>query len=79
MNSVVAYPTPLPSAGDTILRLPQVKGRTGLGRSSIYNGAKSGTFPAPIKLGERAVGWTASSIDAWVQSRVQATAQQEAA
>lgn len=79
MNNVVVFPTPLSMAGDTILRLPQVKGRTGLGRSSIYAAAKAGTFPAPIKLGERAVGWTASSIDTWMQARVQAACQREAA
>jgi len=79
MNTVVVFPAPLPMAGDTILRLPQVKGRTGLSRSSIYAGAKAGTFPTPIKLGERAVGWTASSIDAWMQARVQAAGQREAA
>jgi prophage regulatory protein len=79
MRNVVAFPPPLPLAGDTILRLPQVKGRTGLSRSSIYAGAKTGTFPAPVKLGERAVGWTASSIDAWLQARVQAAGQKVAA
>ncbi|WBS02372.1 AlpA family transcriptional regulator [Pseudoduganella sp. SL102] len=62
----------LPSVtGDSILRLPQIKARCGLSRASIYAGVKNGTFPAPVKLGERAVGWLASSIDAWIQSRAQ--------
>ncbi|MCG2585983.1 AlpA family transcriptional regulator [Massilia sp. TS11] len=61
------------SAGEIILRLPQVKSRTGLSRSSIYAGAKAGTFPTPIKLGERAVGWMASSIDAWMLTRLATT------
>lgn len=65
--------------GEVILRLPQVKGRCGLGRASIYAGVKNGTFPAPVKLGERAVGWTASSVDAWIQTRVQASRQKVAA
>jgi prophage regulatory protein len=79
MSNVVAYPSQPPQPSATILRLPQVKGRTGLSRSSIYAGAKAGTFPTPIKLSERAVGWTATSIDAWVQARVHATGQQVAA
>lgn len=54
----------------TILRLALVKQRTGLSRSSIYSGVKQGTFPAQISLGPRAVGWLESSIDAWIQSRV---------
>jgi prophage regulatory protein len=65
--------------GEIILRLPQVKGRCGLGRASIYAGVKNGTFPAPIKLGERAVGWLASSIDAWIQTRIHGSRQQVAA
>jgi prophage regulatory protein len=80
MTNVIAFPLP-PNivAGDTILRLPQVKGRCGLGRASIYAGVKNGTFPAPIKLGERAVGWLASSVDAWIQTRIQVSRQQVAA
>ena len=55
----------------TILRLPAVKSRTGMSRSSIYNGIKEGTFPAQISLGPRAVGWLQSSIDAWIQCRIE--------
>jgi prophage regulatory protein len=54
---------------DKILRLPEVKEITGLGRSSIYAGLKKQTFPAKIKLGDRAVGWSASEVEAWIQSR----------
>lgn len=55
----------------TILRLALVKQRTGLSRSSIYSGVKQGTFPAQISLGPRAVGWLESSIDQWIQSRIE--------
>ena len=54
----------------TILRLALVKKRTGLSRSSIYNGIKQGTFPAQISLGPRAVGWLESGIDDWIESRI---------
>ena len=33
----------------TILRLPQVKSRVGLSRSSIYAAVSDGRFPQPIK------------------------------
>ena len=36
----------------------QVEARTGLSRSTIYARVKVGTFPAPVSLGPRAVGWT---------------------
>lgn len=72
MSRTVQLPPLGDMAGSTILRLPQVLGKVQLSRSSVYAGVKTGTFPAPVKLGERAVGWLASSIDAWIQSRAQA-------
>ena len=54
---------------DRILRLPDVKARTGLSRSSIYAYIKEGKFPKHIALGERSVGWYESEVDAWVASR----------
>jgi prophage regulatory protein len=54
------------------LRLPAVKARTGLSRSTIYLRVAQGTFPKPISLGVRAVGWLDSAVDAWVSERIQA-------
>lgn len=54
---------------DRVLRLPDVKARTGLSRSSIYAYIKDGKFPQHIALGERSVGWYESEVDAWVASR----------
>jgi prophage regulatory protein len=56
---------------NAILRLPSVKARTGLSRSSIYLRANEGTFPKPISLGMRAVGWLESEVDSWLSSRVE--------
>jgi prophage regulatory protein len=53
-----------------ILRLPGVKGKTGLSRSSIYEKVQRNEFPAPVKIGERAVGWIETEIDAWVKARI---------
>jgi prophage regulatory protein len=53
-----------------ILRLPAVKTRTGLSRSSIYVWIAQGKFPQPISLGARAVGWLESEVDEWVAHRV---------
>jgi prophage regulatory protein len=55
----------------TILRLPAVKDRTGLSRSSIYAFISRGTFPAPVSLGARAVGWNSESVDAWITGRIE--------
>lgn len=56
---------------NSILRLPTVKGRTGLSRSTIYLRVSEGTFPKPVNLGARAVGWLESEIDGWLASRVE--------
>ena len=56
-----------------ILRRPQVEARTGLARSTIYDRIKAGTFPAPVSLGEKAVGWVESEIDAWIADRIHAS------
>lgn len=58
---------------NTILRLPAVKACTGLSRSTIYLRVSGGTFPKPINLGGRAVGWIESEIQQWLQQRVEAS------
>jgi prophage regulatory protein len=55
---------------DTILRLPAVKHRTGLSRSTIYNRVSSCTFRSPVSLGPRAVGWLESEVDAWLITQI---------
>ena len=55
----------------TILRLPQVKVRVGLSRSSVYAAVSQGSFPRPIRLGARSVGWLEIEIEAWVARRVE--------
>lgn len=55
----------------TILRLPEVKKRTGLSRSTIYLLVAKGQFPKPISLGDRAVGWLDEEVDAWIDKQIQ--------
>ncbi len=57
---------------EQILRLLAVLAMTGKCRSSIYAEIKDGRFPAQIHIGKRAVGWTRSSIEAWMQSKIDA-------
>lgn len=54
----------------SLLRLPAVIERTGYSRASIYAAIKGGKFPAPIKLGARAVAWPSGDIDTFVQQRI---------
>lgn len=64
----------------TILRRKQVEARTGLSRSTIYaklrrNPKRPGdydpTFPKPVAIGAKAVGWIEAEIDAWLATQVE--------
>lgn len=52
----------------TILRRKQVEAATGLSCSTLYRRIKDKTFPAPVKLGPKSVGWRAGDIDAFLAS-----------
>lgn len=63
-----------------ILRRLQVEDRTGLSRSTIYakmrpNPKRPGdydpTFPKPINLGAKAVGWVEEEVEAWLIAQIQ--------
>ena len=54
----------------SLLRLPVVRARTGLSRSSIYARVAAGTFPRPVAIGPRAVAWPSDAIDAWIGDRI---------
>lgn len=55
---------------NVIIRLPDVTKKTGLPRSSIYLALREGTFPRPIKISERSIGFVESEIDEWVDKRI---------
>ncbi len=57
------------------VRLPGVMKMTGLGRSTIYRLMAKQEFPAPVKLSERAVGWSVNDLGKWCESRQQWTAE----
>jgi prophage regulatory protein len=52
-----------------ILRLPEVRKRIGLGRSSVYQLIRQGRFPRPVHLSARTVGWIESEVEQWIAER----------
>ena len=52
-----------------ILRRPEVENLTGIPRSTLYAKIAAGDFPAPIKIGQRAVGWIEAEVHDWLDSR----------
>ena len=72
---MVATSSPAPS----ILRRKQVEARTGGSRSTIYARMRFNpkrpseydpTFPKPVSVGAKAVGWIESEIDAWLTAQI---------
>jgi prophage regulatory protein len=64
----------------TILRRKQVEARIGLSRSTIYarlrqNPKRPGdfapTFPKPVSIGKKAIGWIEAEIDAWLFAQIE--------
>ena len=54
-----------------ILRLTQVKARTGRCRSSIYADIKAGRFAAPIRIRAKSCGLgPPHEVDAWIAARI---------
>jgi len=51
------------------LRLDDVLKTTGLGRSTVYRMVAARTFPAPVKLAKRAVGWRQDDVRQWANGR----------
>ena len=56
-----------------ILRLPAVLEATGICRSLVYKLVAQGSFPTPVRLGSRAVGWRRSDIEEWLDGLEEAT------
>jgi prophage regulatory protein len=55
-----------------LIKLPEVKNRTGLGRSSIYGEIAAERFPSPIKIGLRSVAWIESEVTDWIERKMAA-------
>jgi len=54
-----------------IFRLKEVTGMTGLARSTIYKYISAGTFPKPIPLGGRSVGWVQAELHEWITEKIE--------
>lgn len=53
-----------------ILRFPEVVRKTGISRTGVYEKIRAGTFPEPILLGARAVGFVESEVDDFIESLI---------
>jgi prophage regulatory protein len=58
-----------PTSLDRIVRLPELLQLIGVSTASLYRWIGEGCFPAAIRLGKNSVGWKASAVQAWIDSR----------
>ncbi|AUZ72425.1 AlpA family transcriptional regulator [Escherichia albertii] len=59
------------TTNQSLIRLPEVLKRTGFGKAWIYRLISEGRFPAPVKIGVRAVAFIESEVDEWIQSVIE--------
>ncbi len=69
MHNQISLSTTSPVAIAPLLRLRKVLEVTGLGRSTVYRMMSERSFPAPVRLGKRAVAWRHEDVQQWTQSR----------
>jgi prophage regulatory protein len=60
-----------------LILLPEVERRTTIRRATIYRLIKDGSFPRPVKIGRRIIGWVEEEIDLYIESRVAARDKEE--
>lgn len=60
--------------GRVVLNLPQVLAKVSASRSWLFGQIREGSFPAPIPLGGRRVGFLLDEIEAWLDARIAARA-----
>jgi len=53
-----------------VLRLTEVKARTGLSRTGIYDRIRDHAFPAPVPMGGRVVAWVESEVEEWIVAQI---------
>lgn len=53
-----------------LLRLVDVKARTGLSRSTLYAYMRENRFPSSVTISTRCVAWVESEIDQWIAERI---------
>ena len=51
------------------VRLKETIRITNFSRSSIYRGIRDGSFPIPVRIGERAIAFKIKELEKWIESR----------
>jgi prophage regulatory protein len=60
-----------------LLRRPEVQSAIGVSRTEIYRRIANGTFPPPVPLGARSVGWPSDEVATVVDAIVSGSSENE--
>ena len=55
--------------GSRILRIRDLMDEIGVSKATLYRMVSEGSFPPPVKIAKRAVGWRREDVDRWLESR----------
>ena len=54
-----------------LMRLDETCEMAGIKKTTAYKMMSEGAFPKPVNIGERAVRWVSTEIEAWIRDRVE--------
>lgn len=54
----------------SLIRFAEVQKRTGYSKAWLYRLMSQQRFPAPIKIGSRAIAFIESEVDEWINQRI---------
>ena len=55
----------------SLIRLSEVRRRTGYSKAWIYRLMSQKRFPTSVKIGTRAIAFVESEIDEWINTRIE--------
>jgi prophage regulatory protein len=59
------------SAPARLIRLAEVKRRTGMSTSTIYRWMSKGKFPRSHAIGDRIAVWSEADVEAWIRTALE--------
>ena len=54
---------------ELVLKKPTVLNRVGMSAPTLWRRVKDKSFPQPISLGGRSIGWLQSEVNEWIKAR----------
>lgn len=52
-----------------LIRRPEVEKMLSISCTTIYRLMSEGKFPKPVRIGDKAIAWRLSDIEAWIEAR----------